>query len=310
MKNTLIFCLVLLSQLLFSQVKFETNLKCRIAWGSHFIFEYHENIEEGNTSINIAELIKNDNRYLEESENVIIDFLISNLEQGNFIGLTNYQGDTLNRKQIFEALHWKWNIDMNHGDTIRWIELNELNQIRIHQEWNIDTTHQSISNKVLGISILIEEKGIEKVMVYIPFDNDYSSMKINTSEIVYIQLINTKYNWVAFPKIDIAKLLTDTKNNFHLSGNSNNPLNIHNEQTNKLDSLYQEIELFDKSYINNIVNHSEGIHLSQYLYINYKKFTVNTQLNSVAPLFGIYDYKGNFKYYKTLYWLTNKVVNE
>jgi len=269
MKNTLIFCLVLLSQLLFSQVKFETNLKYRIAWGSHFIFEYHENIEEGNTSINIAELIKNDNRYLEESENVIIDFLISNLEQGNFIGLTNYQGDTLNRKQIFEAL-----------------------------------------NKVLGISILIEEKGIEKVMVYIPFDNDYSSMKINTSEIVYIQLINTKYNWVAFPKIDIAKLLTDTKNNFHLSGNSNNPLNIHNEQTNKLDSLYQEIELFDKSYINNIVNHSEGIHLSQYLYINYKKFTVNTQLNSVAPLFGIYDYKGNFKYYKTLYWLTNKVVNE
>ena len=105
-----IICLILTNNISYSQVKFETNLKYKIAWGNKLVDEYHQDIEENNSSNNSSELIKNDNKYIESSKNVIIDFILKNIKNENLICLADIEGDTLSKKQIFEKIYWKWHI--------------------------------------------------------------------------------------------------------------------------------------------------------------------------------------------------------
>jgi len=228
MKIILTIYLTFLLNISFSQVKFETTLRYKIAWGNNLLDEYREDIEENKSTVNFSELIKNDNKYLESSENVLVDFIFKNLEEGNLVGLSRIGGDTLNKRQIHEKIHWKWDIDNHHGDTIRWINIEELQYFKIYQEWEIDTIRNSISNKIVGISILKEEDKKEIQMLYVPFKNRYASEITNDPKIVYIRHLNSKHDWKTFPKKTIAKLLTKTDDSFLLLENSNNPLNIHN----------------------------------------------------------------------------------
>lgn len=295
-----------LLNLCFAQIKFETDLKYKISWENKSQFEYYTEIEEGKSAINTAGIIKFDNRFIVQNENVILNYIIDNLNEGSFCGLTKLNGDTLTKKQLFKSIYWKWDIDNHSGDTIIWNDIEEIEFLRIHQEWNIDTSRNTISNKVLGISILRQEEKKEVLMLYIPFNNEYASSLINVSSVVYIRQMNNKYHWKSFPKEIISKLLTKTNEAFVLLGNSNNPQNLHNKKTNKLDSLFREIDLPDKHFAENIIKYSEGIQLSQLLYIDYEKRTINTKLNALAPLFPINDDNDNFKYYKPLYWVNIK----
>jgi len=308
MRFTLTIYLTFIVTLSFSQEKYETNLIYKISWENELSHEYYEGVGKGKSSINSSKLIKNDTRYLEESENVVIDFLLKNLEKGNLTGLTDLGGDTLSKKQIFERIYWKWNINIDHGDTMRWKDSDSIQYLEIHQEWIVDTIENSISNKIIGVSILRETDKEEVTMFYIPFDNEYASKIINVPKIIFIRQLSNKYSWKAFPKKKVARILTKTNEAFYLLENSNNPVNIQNVQTNKLDSLYSEIDLSSENLPDNILNHSEGIHLNQYLYIDYENVKINTLLNAIAPMFAMYDYKGNFKYYKSLYWLVNKEI--
>lgn len=308
MRILLLMNLLLPSIVLSSQVTFETNLKYKIHWEDNSYFEYYSEIEKSQTGINLANLIKYDNRYLDNYENIIVQHIVDNLDNRSKIGLSNIKGDTLNDKELFETLYWKWDVNIHHGDTIRWIDFEEIRDIRIHQEWRIDDENREISNRVLGISLIRYENQKEITIVYVPMNNEFNiaSDLVNIESVIYIRELNNKFKWLNFPKEEITKILLNDSLQTFLPGNSSSPQNIDNEEINDLKSVFNELNLKNKDMNSALLNHSKGLCLNQYLYIDFKNNSINTKINGIAPLFPIYDISDKFKYYKTLYWVKFK----
>lgn len=297
-----------------AQFSFETNLMYNFNWGNNIYYEYQTTIENHEVT-NFSTFIKSDNRYVGFDDAELINFLIENLNNGNFIGLLNGT-DTLSIAQMREILYWNSELNACTNDSIRWYDLEKLNYVRIHQKWLIDTLMSNINNYVLGVTLLREDEGSFHDLFYIPFNNEQKKISINDNEIVFIRELKTKFPWHNFNKQRIAKILSTNPGDFYSESVGINKYNKGILKINNLDSLFKELNIFEQDLYLAVLNYSQGIYINQSFYIDLETNSINSCLNAISPLYPInssstYYEKNDDKlmYFLPLYWLNFRVFD-
>ncbi|HMT54741.1 MAG TPA: hypothetical protein PKD16_16155 [Saprospiraceae bacterium] len=313
MNKAIIFIFYFSSSVCNAQLSFETNDIFNINWGGRIYYEYPTEIENHHVN-NFSTFIKSDNRYIGYEDDELLRFLVKNLNNGNLIGIKNGK-DTLTIKEMQRILYWKSDIDNETNDSIRWYDSEKLKNVKIHQKWLIDTVNNTICNYVLGITLLNDDFGVVQDMFYIPFKNEPKKITINDEEIVFIRELKNKFPWYKFNKERIAKILTTQTGEFYSESVGINKYNYNNLKIKNLDSLFNEINIFEQDLSLVISNFSKAIYINQYLYIDFEKGSINTSLNAISPLFPIdknkfyYDkFDDELMYLLPLYWLNFRKI--
>lgn len=314
MNKVLIFIILASSSVSQAQISFETNFSYSFDWGDNSYHEYSTDIENQKVN-NFNYLIKNDNRFIEDTENVILNFLIANLNAGNLTGLQHGK-DTLSAKEIQKILYWKADISTETGDSIRWHDREKFVNIKIHQKWLLDTIKNTLNNYVLGLTLLKYDNEVDNELFYIPFTNEPKKISINDEEIVYIREIKNMFPWNEFKKDAIAKILTNHSGEFYHQSEGINKFNRDNYSIKNLDTLFDEINILGKDLHSSVLNFSKGVYINQSLYIDYKNMSINTSINAISPLFPVGDnkdyndkYNGGMMYFLPLYWLNFRKID-
>ncbi|WP_235299812.1 hypothetical protein [Portibacter marinus] len=284
------------------QIHFETSLDINIGWDDRIYHEYYSKIENENESVNSATLVKLDNIQLQDYENVILNFIVNKLIDGTLIAQKGKGGDTLSQTLVHKTLYWKCYYNPDHFDTIRRIDFDSMINIQIHQEWHVDTSTFTIQNKINGLSVFTPSDTSAKNEVYIPFNNNFNSINLNDPSIAYARALNTRHSWEEFPKELVSKIISYRNGKRSKINFSNNPLNNISIQVSNLDSLLTEMDLPIMELSETISQYSQGLGISQYLYLDLKTKTINTTLNAIAPLFAQTNYEGVFMFYGALFW--------
>lgn len=306
MKKIIFFIFCISFSFCQAQSSFETNLIYNINWGDTIYHRYPDDME--NPLYSVSTFIKCDNRYFGFEDDEILRFLIENLRNGKLIALNGK--DTLSKSDLMRVLYWKLSFDTETNDTIWFSDFEKLKKVKIHQKWIINTMKNTMSNYVLGITLLKEDEEDLHDLFYIPFQNEPKKITINDDEIAYIREFKNKCLWDDFNKREIVKILTAKPGEFYLESVGINKFNKDSFRIKNLDSIFKNFEIFESNLFLAVLSFSKGIYVNQSLYIDIENVSINTTLNAISPLFPVsndyWTYNNNddgTSFLLPLYWL-------
>lgn len=301
MKGKLVIILLLLVKITYGQIHFSTEidylfLSDDMAYQNSFL--NRENLHKLNSRIT---LIKQNPEAFELTKNVILDLIFKSSFEENELNVfskrngVEYSATDIQKRCIKDTVISCWS-----SDTMLLTYFDYIKKFKLYQIWEFDLESGFLMSKIEGITPVIQIEEEEPVdLFYVKFENKFEVRPIiNNSNIVYIEL---RSDFVPISKNIIDKLfeITNSRKSKLLSTED-----FEKRHISKGERILNPQEFLIKKYFESTgrkaddLNFIEGIKIIQYIFIDDKRKSINSQLLGFGFFYKVIDEEGKLKYYE------------